>query len=254
MKAKKVAKVLLLIGLVGLVFSQGTSSLATAEKQEEQTLTEKDLDTSKWDDIQIGEVAFQIPKELTRNDLLSSLVDLTSGVGSLMKEEAGVEDAEGTLSEDNFLLKNIKIYQPSDKDYPLTSACIASFTCEELLQYIQDSKEAGVDAQFTSDDVNAVFEGLKNPDYYKKGTVETPNGFTYIRKVGSDSISEFEDEIGLEDAQGTGSDMDSALYIGLKELKGEDHLVYGVFQYEKDEYGKSLVYANKIMNTITFDD
>lgn len=216
---------------------QGTGSTVLASRTE----VKDELDTSDWDTVQIGEATFQVPEELTGNDLLSGVLSWTLDIDSMMDEEN-----KGTLSEESFLLHNIKIYQPSDKDYPLTSAFIASFTCDELLQYIKDSKESGVEPQLTSEDVSKTFKTLKGKDFPKKKSGEFP----YIRKVGSDSISEFMDDIGLSGNLGK----DSVLYIGIEELDGVDHMIYGVFHYESDEYGKSLVYSDKIMNTITFNN
>lgn len=237
MKLNKALWMVVLLLSAVTISIQGTSSTVLASKTE----VKDELDTSKWDEVQIGEAIFQVPEELTGNDLLSGLMSWTLDIDSMMNEEN-----KGTLSKESFLLHNIKIYQPSDKDYPLTSAFIASFTCDELLQYIKDSKEAGVEPQLTSEDVSKTFETLKGKDFPKKKSGEFP----YIRKVGSESISEFMDDIGLSGNLGK----DSVLYIGIKELDGVDHMIYGVFHYESDEYGKSLVYSDKIMNTITFNN
>lgn len=258
MRIKNLCKVIIPLSLVAILAVVGSDYLTTAKSNKEKSNKEKvtrdeGLDLSKWDNVQIGEATFQVPKELTNNDLLSGLVTWTSGVGGMMEEDAGVEGAKGTLSSDNFLVHNIKIYQPSDKNYPLTSACIASFTCDELVQYIQDSNEAGVEAKLTSDDIYTTFENLKKPEYYASGAEETDGGFTYIRKVGSEAISDFESKIGFSDGQGTDESTDSVLYMGIKDIDGVDHMIYGVFRYEKGEHGKSLIYANKIMNTVTFN-
>lgn len=258
MKVKKLCRVILPLGLATILAVIGSDYLTTAKSNKEKVTRDEGLDLSNWDDVHIGEANFQVPKELTNNDLLSGLVSWTSGVGGMMEEDAGVEGAKGTLSSDNFLLHNIKIYQPSDETYPITSACIASFTCDELLQYIQDSSDAGVEAKLTSDDIYKTFENLKDPKYYVSDAEETDGGFTYIRKIGSDTISDFEGKIGFNNSQGTAadsnSDTDSVLYMGIKDLNGVDHMIYGVFQYEKGEHGKSLIYANKIMNTVTFNE
>ena len=102
MRIKNLCKVIVPLSLVAVIAMVGSDYLTTAKSNKEKVTRDEGLDLSKWDNVQIGEANFQVPKELTNNYLLSGLVTWTSGVGGMMEEDAGGEGAKGTLSSDNF--------------------------------------------------------------------------------------------------------------------------------------------------------